>query len=259
MTEPALQIRNLWFAYDGQPVLRDVNVRIDSREVVAVVGPNGGGKTTLIKLILGLLTPSQGRIEVFGASPAKSRPRVGYTPQFAQFDPKFPVSVMDVTLMGRLGRCRRIGPFGRSDRHLAESALREVDMLDLHGRPFSSLSGGQRQRVLIARALAAGPDLLLLDEPTASLDIRVEQEFNDLLGRLAQRLTIVVVSHDVGFAYERFNKILCVRGSVAVHPTAELTGQVLRELYGQDVRLIRHDHNCALDDRPAKEGPRDDR
>ena len=255
MAEPVVDIRDLWFSYDGQPVLRGVNLQIQRGEMVAVVGPNGGGKTTLVKLMLGLLTPWRGQVRVFGQSPAHARARIGYTPQFALLDPKFPVSVMDVTIMGRLGRARPAGPYGRADRRAAESALREVDMWDQRGRAFSALSGGQRQRVLIARALAAEPELLLLDEPTASLDIRVEQEFGELLGRLARRLTVVVVSHDVGFASQRFTRIVCVRVTVAVHPTAELTGQVLRELYGQDVRLIRHDHDCTS----QPEGPRDDR
>lgn len=259
MSELAVHMRDLWFSYDGQPVLREVNLRIERQEIVAVVGPNGGGKTTLIKLMLGLLTPTRGTVEIFGAPPARSLARIGYTPQFALFDPKFPVSVLDVTLMGRLGRARRFGPFGHHDRRTAEAALREVEMWDLRSRGFSLLSGGQRQRVLIARALAAEPDLLLLDEPMANLDVRAEQEFAELLGRLARRLTIIVVSHDVGFVSERFNKIVCVRGSVAMHATAALTGQALRDLYGQDVRLIRHDHDCAQHDAKPLEGPRDDR
>ena len=123
-------------------------------------------------------------------------------------------------------------------------------MSDLRKRPFSELSGGQRQRVLIARALAAEPELLLLDEPTSNLDVGVEQEFQDLLAGLARRMTIVLVSHDIGFVTEQVGKVICVQQTVAVHPTASLTGDVMRDLYGQDIRLVRHDHSCVHQDQP---------
>ena len=125
-------------------------------------------------------------------------------------------------------------------------------MSDLRKRPFSDLSGGQRQRVLIARAMSAEPKLLLLDEPTSSLDVGVEQEFQQLLAGLAERMTIVLVSHDVAFVTEQVGKVVCVNQAVAVHPTASLTGDVMRDLYGQDIRLVRHDHKCVdQHDRPG--------
>jgi zinc transport system ATP-binding protein len=242
--EPVIEIEDLWFAYDRQAVLREVNLRIEPGERVCMVGPNGGGKTTLLKLMLGLLAPDRGRVRVFGASPARARRRIGYTPQHAQFDPSFPVSVLDVVLMGRLGQARRVGPFGRGDRRIAAECLSEVGLDSLRNRGFSQLSGGQRQRVLIARALAGEPRLLLLDEPTANLDAGVEQEFHGLLDRLARRLTVVVVSHDIGFVAQTAGKVVCVQGTVAVHPTTELTGELMRDLYGQEIRMIRHDHDC---------------
>ena len=243
---PAIEIADLSFAYDGPPVLRDVTLRVAAGEQVCMVGPNGGGKTTLVKLILGLLTPNRGRVKVFGHPPAAGRRHVGYAPQHAAFDPQFPVSVIDVVLMGRLGRTRTWGPYRRDDRRAADRALAEVGLSDLRKRPFATLSGGQRQRVLIARALAADPKLLLLDEPTASLDIGVEAEFHDLLAALGDRMAIVIVSHDMGFVTQLVTKVICVHGSVAVHPTDELTGELMRDLYAHDVRLVRHDHNCAI-------------
>jgi len=240
----AVQIDGLWFSYDSQVVLRDVNLRIQPTERVCIVGPNGGGKTTLLKLILGLLRPTRGTVRVFGRTPEQARRRVGYTPQHAVFDPSFPASVLDVAIMGRLSKTRPWGPFRRADRAAATEALREVGMYELRKRSFSQLSGGQRQRVLIARALASRPDLLLLDEPTANLDVGVEQELYELLGRLGERLTVVVVSHDIGFVSELVNKVVCVQSTVAVHPTSELTGDLMRDLYGHDIRLVRHDHDC---------------
>lgn len=217
-----------------------------------MVGPNGGGKTTLLKLMLALLRPDRGRVRILGRAPTEARPLVGYTPQHARFDPKFPVSVMDVVLMGRLGRARRVGPHRRADRAAAERALAEVGLADLRRRAFGELSGGQQQRTLIARSLVSDPELLLLDEPTASLDVAVGREFHDLLVRLGERLTVVIVSHDVGFVSDVVGKVVCVKGIVAVHPTAALTGEVMRDLYGLDVRLIRHDHDCL---RECPEGP----
>lgn len=240
----AVQIDDLWFSYERQVVLRDVNLRIQPGERVCIVGPNGGGKTTLLKLILGLLKPTRGRVHVFGQSPEHARRRIGYTPQHAVFDPSFPVSALDVVLMGRLGKTRLFGPYRRSDRAAAAEALTEVGLYDIRKRSFSQLSGGQRQRVLIARALATQPDLLLLDEPTANLDVGVEQELYELLGRLGERLTVVLVSHDIGFVSALVDKVVCVQSTVAVHPTAELTGELMRNLYGHDVRLVRHDHDC---------------
>ena len=238
MDQPAIDIAGLSFSYNGRPVLRDVDLTIASGDLVCMVGPNGGGKTTLLKLMLGLLRPDVGRIRVFGRSPHEARPLVGYVPQHMTFDAHFPVNVTDVVLMGRLGRA------GGGDSDAVAEALREVGIHDLRKRPFSELSGGQRQRVMIARALASEPEMLLLDEPTASLDVGVEREFHALLGALNERMTIVLVSHDVGFVTGHVGKVVCVQGAVAVHPTAELTGEVMRDLYGHDIRLVRHDHDC---------------
>jgi len=244
MPEPVIEIENLWFSYGAQPVLRDVSLRIEPGEYVCMLGPNGGGKTTLLKLILGLLRPDRGAIRVLGGQPRQTCSRTGYVAQQSQFDPSFPVSVLDVVLMGRLGRSSGLGPHRRADVQAADAALAEVSISDLRKRPFSELSGGQRQRVLIARALSAEPEVLLLDEPTSNLDVGVEQEFQQLLASLAQRMTIVLVSHDIGFVTHQVGKVVCVRQTVAVHPTASLTGDLMRDLYGQDIRLVRHDHAC---------------
>jgi len=233
----------LSFAYDAEPALEDVNLTINVRDFVCVVGPNGGGKTTLLKLILGLLTPGGGSLQVFGLSPDKARTRVGYMPQYAQLDPQFPVSVMDVVLMGRLRP--GIAPYGRADRQIAERVLGEVSLGDFARRPFSVLSGGQRQRVLIARALACEPDLLLLDEPTSNLDLRVQGDFYDLLRDLSKRLTVMLVSHDVGFISNLVRTVVCVNRTVSVHPTSELSGKTITDLYGSEVRMIQHHHDHA--------------
>ena len=247
MDAPVIDFQDVSFAYNHAPVVRNVTLRVEPGEFACILGPNGGGKTTLLKLMLGLLRPTSGRISVLGASPQSARPMVGYTPQHMQFDPLLPVSVTDVVLMGALGRAGLLGGYSRAHRRAAREALESVAVADLRRRQFAELSGGQRRRVLIARALVCRPSLLLLDEPTSELDIGAEGDLYELLGRLNRETTIVVASHDVGFVTSRSSKVICVRGTVAVHPTAELSGEAIRDLYGLDVRLVRHDHDCRRD------------
>ena len=244
-SDPVISFQDVTFSYDGSPVVEDVSFAVDERDFVCVVGPNGGGKTTLLKLMLGVVAPTRGRVAVFGGPPERARARMGYVPQQSQFDLQFPVRVMDVVLTGRLDRSRWLGLYRRADKEAAAKALRDVDLDTLRHRPFAALSGGQRQRVLIARALAAEPDLLLLDEPTANVDIAVEEEVYAVLRELNQRLTIVLVTHDLGFVSTFVSHVICVNRRVSVHPTSEVTGAIISEIYGRDMRLVRHDHRCA--------------
>jgi zinc transport system ATP-binding protein len=240
---PVIDVENLSFRFDGGPrVLEDVNLEISAGDFASVIGPNGGGKTTLVKLIVGLLVPTTGRVRVFGLPPTKARPRVGYMPQHAMMDPRFPVRATDVVLMGRLGTGRRFGNYTRDDQQAAAAALAEVGLEDHGVRPFSDLSGGQRQRVLLARALVIKPELLLLDEPAAGLDQKVEQDFFELLQELNRQLTIVLVTHDLGFVSGFVRTVICVHRHVDIHPTSALDGRAISEIYGGDVRMVRHDH-----------------
>ncbi len=239
---PVIEIHNLAFAYENTTVLDNVNLTIRKGDFVCIVGPNGGGKTTLLRLVLGLLRPDRGTVRVLGESPTEARRRIGYMPQYAQLDPQFPMRVIDVVLMGRLSGWR-VGPFRRHDRQRARDALAEVGMRDFARRAFSALSGGQRQRVLIARALACQPELLLLDEPTANLDPLVQDDMNDLLDRLNRRLTVILVSHDVGFVARYVKTVVCVNRDAVVHDATEISGDSIRELYGHDVRLVQHGHD----------------
>ncbi len=242
--ESAISIRNLSFSYDTQLVLTDVNLEVNSFDSICVVGPNGGGKSTLIKLIVGLLSPDSGTVRVFGERPEAARLRIGYVPQYAHYDPQFPISVFEVVCMGCLGGSFT-GRYSKSDGDQVMKSLATTGIEDLANRPFSSISGGQRQRVLIARALASRGDILILDEPTANIDHESELHLFDLLTELNRNMTILMVTHEVGFASTFFKRIACVNKQVVIHPTSALTGDLIREMYGGDLQMIRHDHCCS--------------
>jgi zinc transport system ATP-binding protein len=248
MTEQtiAIKVRDLSFSYDEIPVLSDVQFDIDPLDSVCIVGPNGGGKTTLIKLILGLLKPDRGSVRIYGGKPEEERYRIGYVPQYARYDARFPISVREVVSMGRLGSSLS-GHYTKRDRQEVGAALDAVKLADLADRSFASLSGGQRQRVLIARALASGGDILILDEPTANIDHESEQHFFELLQNLNRHMAILMVTHEVGFASTFFKRIICVNNQVFIHPTSELTGELIQNMYGGDLQMIRHDHRCSAE------------
>ncbi|MDD5697922.1 MAG: ATP-binding cassette domain-containing protein [Victivallaceae bacterium] len=246
-----IEIRDLDFSYENNlPVLEKVNLTFRELESACIVGPNGGGKSTLLYLLLGLLKPVRGRITVFGGTPAEARRYIGYMPQYIHLDHEFPVCVSEVVMMGRLRR-GFWGRYSRQDRAAAQEAMAEMAVEHLARRPFADLSGGQRQRVLIARALTCNPKLLLLGEPTANIDPGMQEQFYETLYRLNQRMSILTVSHDLGFVSNRIDSVICVNRTVQVHPTNELNGNLITDIYGYDVSLIRHDYRC---DHPGEHG-----
>ncbi|MEN8190131.1 MAG: ABC transporter ATP-binding protein [Thermodesulfobacteriota bacterium] len=241
---PAIAIAEVDFSYGEFPVLSGVNLDIGANESICIVGPNGGGKTTLIKLILGLLTPAKGSISIFGRKPDRGRMTVSYVPQYSYYDPRFPISVFDVVLMGRMGMSGSLR-YSREDKEIAANALDLVQLSELSSRSFSAISGGQRQRVLIGRALASEGRILILDEPTSNIDQESESQLFELLKTLQKEMTILMVTHDVAFASSIFQRIACVNRQVIIHPTSELTGELISDMYGGDLRMIRHDHQCS--------------
>ncbi len=244
MSQAVVEAENLSFRYGEVPVLEDVSLTIHEDDFLAVIGPNGGGKTTLIKLILGLLQPASGRVRVFGAAPEKTRRHIGYIPQYAQFEQNFPVTVEQVALMGRLGHT----PMGRryrdDDREEARRALERVDMAHLAKRQIGGLSGGERQRMLAARALASDPRMLVMDEPTASVDSRVEENFYELLRDLNRDIPIVLVSHDLGFVSAYVNRVACLNRRLVVSSAENVQAQDLEAMYGAPVKMW--SHSCEL-------------
>ncbi len=247
-----VEIEGVTFAYASAnangPVLDDVSLRIDPHDFLGVIGPNGGGKTTLLKIMLGLLAPQRGRVSVFGRPPAEVRASIGYVPQHAQIDPTVPANVLDVVLTGRLGRAPWGAMYRRSHVDAAREALRQTQTEDLITRPLATLSGGQRQRVLIARALAGDAKLLLLDEPTASVDPQAERDLTNLLHQLNEKMPIVLVSHDISFVSTHLKRVACLNQRLTCHATHEIDDNVIAQMYRGHMRSVHHPHDCTLAD-----------
>jgi zinc transport system ATP-binding protein len=224
-----IDIHHLWFSYNGQVVLREVNLEILPGDFVALIGPNGGGKTTLLKLMLGLLKPQSGAIRILGQPPRKASRQIGYVPQDVNINRSFPVTALDVVLMGLI----HIDDAGSAAqrRGKALAALAQMEMADLAHRRIGSLSGGQRQRVFIARALVAQPRLLLLDEPTASIDSKGQTDFYRNLKALNEAITILVVSHDLMAISTYIKSVACVNKSLHYHNQAEFTAEMFDAMY----------------------------
>jgi zinc transport system ATP-binding protein len=242
MRELVIHIDELFFSYGSLSVLENISLDIEAGEFIGIVGPNGGGKSTLLKVMLGLLSPDKGTVKVMGKSPAKGRSAIGYVPQYANFEKNFPITVLDTVLLGRVTQKSSMWGYSAEDIQLAEQALRETDIENLKHRILNTLSGGQLQRVLIARALVGSPKILMLDEPTSNVDTRMEEDIFDLLKKLNEKSTIVVVSHDIGFISGYVNRVACLNRTLICHETEAISGKTIEELYGGAVHMIQHSH-----------------
>ncbi|MBN1332787.1 MAG: ABC transporter ATP-binding protein [Synergistales bacterium] len=228
------------FSYGHKKVLDQVAFRVPHGEFLAIIGPNGGGKTTLVKLALGLLKPDSGKVSILGDLPERSVHRIGYVPQDLSQAEKFPITVLDTVLMGRAGRSRRRS-IQKEDRYKALEAMEVMGVRDLEYSLVGSLSMGQRQRVMIARALTTDPEMLILDEPTASVDQDTQKSLYDNLLRLNREKTIVVVSHDLFAVTSHATAVACVNRKVCYHSEGEIKPEMLELAYGAcPVELIAH-------------------
>jgi len=219
-----------------------VSLEVEEGEFLGFVGPSGGGKTTLIKIILGQLQAQHGQIEVFGRPPTEARKEIGYVPQFNPFSRDFPISVEDVVLTGRLGKTPLVGRYRSRDRKRVGEVLESLKISDLRSRTIGTLSGGQMQRVLVARALVSDPKILFLDEPTTSLDPQSEKITFDLLAEINAATTIILVSHDIGFISHYIQRVACINQTLVCHPASALTQDNIEKLYGSHLNVISHTH-----------------
>jgi zinc transport system ATP-binding protein len=240
MSRTVIEVQSLWAGYDHETVLQDVNFTAYAQDFVGIIGPNGGGKTTLLKVLLGLLTPWQGSVQIMGEPIPRGRRHLGYVPQIVEFDRAFPITVWDVVRMGLLRPGKLLRRYTSADNDRAAEVLRRVDMLELRRRPIGALSGGQRQRVYIARALVANSQILLLDEPTASVDPEIRTSIYDLLRELNEQITIIIISHDVGVISSFVKTIGCLNRYLFYHNAKELTTEMLEAAYHCPIDLIAH-------------------
>jgi zinc transport system ATP-binding protein len=234
-----IALRDVCVSYGDSPVLDSIDFEIREGDFVGVIGPNAGGKTTLLKVILGLIRPNRGVVTTFGRSPVEARGLIGYVPQYARFDADFPITVSEMVEIGRLGP-RSAGNSRSADREAVEEALARLELERVANDQIGQLSGGQLQRALIARALVSEPRALLLDEPTASLDTQIGRSVYGLLDQLADEIPVVLVSHDIGVISRKVRTIACLNVRMHYHRSRELTPEMVEAAYGCPVDLVAH-------------------
>ena len=249
-SQPVIDVHDVCFSYGAQEVLHNVSFEIAPQSLVAVVGPNGGGKTTLLKLLLGALVPRFGIVRVLGLTPEEARSRVGYVPQVIPYDARFPVSVREVALMGLAGK-GRFGTYSRADAEAARRALKRVQMEGYENRSFSELSVGERQREMIAQAMAVGSELLLFDEPVANVDPEHTSLMYELFRELSREVTVMMVSHNLGVVTGHATHVLCVNRTAGLHAIGEVASATFTEAFGGSLTSIRHDATCHVLDPSA--------
>ena len=244
-----VDLQDVWVSYYKKWVLKSIYLKCYQGEIFGIVGPNGGGKSTLLKVILGLVRPQKGVVNLFGHKPDKhNRLEVGYLPQISKADRSFPVTVLDVVLMGLYNRLGFFKRPGNRSREVAMEMLSEINMADHAGKPFGNLSGGQQQRVHIARALASKPKLLVLDEPSTGVDSVAQEDFYELLVKFRDEMNIsvIMVSHDIGVITAHADRIACLNLQIHYHgePDPCFEPEIMQKLYGKDLNVIVHDSKC---------------
>lgn len=249
MSTPLIELTDVNFAYGANKVLANIHLEIQKGEYVGIIGPNGGGKTTLLQVMLGLLHPNHGTVRLFGESIGQFKQwhRIGYVAQHMNVEAnRPPMTVAEVVALGRVGRRGLLRLLSRHDARAVEAAMREVDVFTLRHRLITELSGGQRQRAFIAKALAAEPEVLLLDEPTVGIDIASQDKFYQLLAKLHAKkgITLILVSHDVDVVVGEVTKVACINRTLAYDgaPSEFVNGGYMTRVYGKQRKFVLHGH-----------------
>ena len=209
MRKEIIKLEKVAFSYGKEEFLKDINLSIYEDDFLGIIGPNGGGKTTLLKLILGLLQPKKGKISVFGKSPKNARHEMGYLSQFKNIDFDFPITAYEIVLLSRVGD-KLIKRYSKDDKEVVKKAMKELGIWNLRDKKLNELSGGEKQRIFVARALANEPKLLVLDEPLSNLDIHIQEEFYKILKELNKKIAIVIVDHDLEMVSKYAKEVVCV-------------------------------------------------
>ena len=234
-----LEIKGLYAGYGNEIILRDVNLVVNDNDFIGIIGPNGGGKTTLLKVILGLIKPYRGTVAFFNGRQGESANIIGYLPQINQIDLRFPIPVTDVVLSGLMSKEGLFSRYSGRQKRLAESLLTRLGIYDLRKKTIGELSGGQLQRVYLCRAIISSPRLLMLDEPNTFVDTKFETDFYEILRDLNNEMAIIVVSHDVGTISWYVKTIACINRNLHYHPTNIITQEQLAS-YNCPIQIITH-------------------
>lgn len=236
---PLIDIRNITVGYDENIILSDVSLTIHDSDFIGVIGPNGGGKTTLLKAILGLLTPLRGEVVFHDCMTQGNHHRIGYLPQINNIDRKFPISVSEVVRSGLMSKKRIIKAYAKTDLEFANQLMEQMGIFEIRNKAIGELSGGQIQRALLCRALVNQPKLLVLDEPNTYVDNRFEKELYEKLRKLNENIAILLVSHDLGTISTYVKSIACVNHSLHYHPGNKITPELM-EAYECPIQIITH-------------------
>lgn len=237
----AIELQNVTAGYKtSHPIITDINLKIRDKEFLGIIGPNGGGKTTLLKVIIGLLAPAKGKILIGGKTPGRNQNNIGYVPQYSNFNRSYPITVNEVVAMGLRSMHRITSKLSDEEQSRIAQALNKVNLLSKKNEQIGHLSGGEQQRILIARALATDPDILILDEPTASIDAQTGNSIYELLTELNSEKTIILVSHDIGAISRSVKRIACMNKKLVYHDSKEITKDMLEQTYQCPVDLIAH-------------------
>ena len=242
MSKILIDIDNVSFSFGEVDVLQNISLKIQEDEFIGVIGPNASGKSTLLKLILGLLKPDTGTINILHSEVDNLSGLIGYVPQHITFSRDFPITVIESVLLGHVTNHSKFFSYTDAQKESAHSALKVLEIEDLVNRQLGTLSGGQLQRVLIARALVCQPEILILDEPTANVDLKSEENIFSLLKNYSEHMTIIVVSHDVAFISAYVDRVACLNKTLVCHNTESISGKMIEELYDTPIKMIDHHH-----------------
>lgn len=235
-----IEIKNLYAGYEGKSVIKDATLNIYENDFLGIIGPNGGGKTTLIKVILGLLHPQKGEISYYRNSQSVKEIKMGYLPQYNVIDKKFPISVYEVVLSGLSREKSFFKPYSDAQHAYAKNTIHRMGLDGLEKQPIGSLSGGQLQRVLLGRAIVSKPEVLVLDEPNTYIDKKFEAQLYKILEEINHECAIILVSHDVGTVVQNVKSIACVNETLHYHPDAGVSGDWINEHFGCPIELVGH-------------------
>ena len=227
--EPIIKLENISAAYDGRVVLKNVNLTVAADDYLGIIGPNGGGKTTLIKIILGLKKQTSGKIRFYRDGKEVKNITMGYLPQYSKIDKDFPISVYEVVLSGLASQKKIFRPYSRAQTQQVDKTLEEMQLEELKRRPINALSGGQLQRVLLARALVSRPDVIVLDEPNTYIDKNFQAQMYEMLGHINEQRAIIIVSHDITEILYNVKHVACVNGHLHYHESTDIPQEKLEE------------------------------